>query len=64
MANMFPKLKYLAGFYISRRFKTENKLTTWQVLKLVCEGIKGFKDGASYEEWKDKLGTRKNQERA
>lgn len=51
MANLFPKVKYLAGLYMARRYKTKCKYNYWQALKLVFAGIKGSGDGVSYEEW-------------
>jgi glycosyltransferase involved in cell wall biosynthesis len=58
LANMFPKLKYLFGLYMARRYKTKCEYTYWNTLKLVFGGIKGFRDGASYDEWKEKTAHR------
>lgn len=54
MANLFPKAKYLAGIYIAFRCKLCSEFTYLQAMNHVFQGIKGFRDGASYDEWKEK----------
>lgn len=55
IANLFPKLNYIAGFYIALRFKPQSQFSYRQALKYVFMGIKAFGKGASYDEWKEKV---------
>ncbi|MDT3699206.1 MAG: glycosyltransferase [Thermincola sp.] len=54
MANSFPKMKYIAGLYIAARFRANSGFSYLKAIKFVFNGINAFKDGVSYEQWKEK----------
>lgn len=54
MANLFPRMKYFAGIYMTIRFKSKGEFTYLYTIRCVFKGIKAFRDGVSFDEWKEK----------
>ncbi|MGI1659315.1 MAG: hypothetical protein ACRKFN_10080 [Desulfitobacterium sp.] len=54
IANVFPRVKYLAGLYLAIRFKARTKFSYRQLIRQIYAGIKAFRDGASYDQWKER----------
>jgi len=52
----FPFLKYIGSVYfvfrIKKRFKNNVNLSFVEILKLMLNGMKGFKNNISYDQWK------------
>jgi glycosyltransferase involved in cell wall biosynthesis len=54
IANAFPQMKHFAVFYTALHLKSISELSIRQTLRSLLRGIKAFKDGITYEEWKEK----------
>lgn len=54
LANLFPVLKHLMGIYFAIRFRTTSQFSLRQSINYIFNGIKGFKGGISYDQWKEK----------
>ena len=50
----FPVTKYVLASYFTFRFRSKTKLSKSDILKLQYEGMRAFKKGISYDEWKKK----------
>jgi len=54
IANAFPKMKHFAAFYTALHLRSISELSVQHTLRSLLWGIEGFRDGVTYEEWKEK----------
>jgi hypothetical protein len=54
----FPFLKHLLVWYFVIKFFPKTELSRWEILKLQYAGMRAFKQGLSYDEWKKEAANR------